>query len=412
MGAKLVNVDRQTPMLLPCDLRDWVDREDLVHFVIDAVEQFDLSGFSFNERGSGSAQYPPRMMLSLLIYCYAMGVFSSRKIERLTYQHVAVRYLCADTHPDHDTIAAFRAKHEALLRRCFTELLRVARAMKLVNVGTVHIDGTKVLADASKRATLDAKALEKQLEMNDVECAQKLLEQAAKADATDDDSGYRLPRELADAATRKAKIQAARELLQAQQQQAPEKTARVNLTDPDSRLVPDPKGGFVQGYNAQLAVEKHGVVVGQQVCQATNDRTSLVSTAETIVARRGQIKHLVVDQGYDNQAQIEVVEERLATTVVCHPSGSLSAAKRASTSRRKLGRARMRRARFAQSAAGRKLLYQRQTTVEPVIGYIKHVLGFRRFHVRGITKVRGEWSLVTAAYNCRKLWLRRCKKRA
>ena len=412
MGAKFVNVDRLTPMLLPCDLREWVDKGDLVHFVIESVDEFDLSGFSFNERGSGSAQYPPRMMVALLVYCYAMGVFSSRKIERLTYQHVAVRYLCADTHPDHDTIAAFRARHEALLKHCFTELLRLARTMKLLNLGTVHIDGTKILADASKRETLDAKALEKQLEAFDSDCATNLLEQAAKADATDDDSAYRLPRDLADAATRKAKMQAARELIRAREQAEPEKTARVNLTDPDSRLVPDPKGGFVQGYNAQLAVEEHGIVVGQRVCQDTNDRTALEGTAETIVAERTQIKHVVVDQGYDNQSQIAAVEARFDTTVVCNPSGSPAKIRHGCEARRTIAAARHRRAQFAQSDVGRHLLYKRQTTVEPVIGYIKHVLGFRRFHLRGIGKVRGEWNLVTTAYNCRKLWLRQREKRS
>jgi hypothetical protein len=318
-----------------------------------------------------------------------------------------VRYLCADTHPDHDTIAAFRARHAELLRHSFTEVLRLARALKLVHLGTVHLDGTKILADASKRATLDAATVEQQLELVDRQLAEALLTQATQADQQDDDQAYRLPRELANAAVRKARLQAARELLQVRRAEAPSQTPRVNLTDADSRLMPAPQGGYVQAYNAQLAVDPQGLIVGQEVCLATNDRTQLAATAASIIAERGEIAQLVVDQGYDFQAQIEEVEEKLDTMVVCAPTrSSRPPAARQTHARVQLAEARCRRARIAHSAFGRELLHQRQTTIEPVIGYLKHVLGFRRFHLRGLTRVRGEWSLLTAAYNCRQLWLR------
>ncbi|HTZ19809.1 MAG TPA: transposase, partial [Opitutaceae bacterium] len=210
-----MNIDRETPMLLPCDLREWVAADDLVHFVLEAVLEVEVGGVAGNERGTGSEQYPPRMMLALLIYCYATGVFSSRKIERLTHQDVSVRYLCANTHPDHDTIAAFRARHRELFQRSFSAVVQLARELKLVHLGTVHIDGTKILADAAKRQTLDAAQVEEQLTLADQQLCEVLLAQADEADRADDDRAFRLPRELADAAQRKAKLTAAREALQA-----------------------------------------------------------------------------------------------------------------------------------------------------------------------------------------------------
>jgi transposase len=401
MATKLVVVDRMTPMLLPCDLRDWVAADDLVHFVIEAVEGMDLSGVTVNERGTGSAQYPPGMLLALLIYSYANGVFSSRRIERSTYQQVSVRYLCGETHPDHDTIAAFRTRHGELLRQAFTEVLRLARALKLVHLGTVHIDGTKILA------SLDGGTLDQQLDLLDRELAEKLLVQAALADTPEADEAYRLPQELANAAQRKAKLQAARELL-AQRTGGGKSAPTVNLTDPDSRIMPSPKGGFVQAYNAQLAVESRGLIVGQTVCQATSDRAELVAVVATIPAEPGAMAQVVADMGYDNQSQIAAVEEQWDTMVICAPQPGRTAAPaaRCTAQRAQLAAARQRRGRWARQRFGRELLHQRQTTIEPVIGHLKHVLGFRRFHVRGLEKVRGEWSLLATAYNCRRLWSR------
>src|ERR1700690_3325581 len=123
MGHRFVNIDRGTPMLLPPDLRDWVQEDDLAHFIIEAVQAVDLSLAALNVRGTGSEQYPPGMMLGLLIYCYAQGIFSSRQIERATHQHISVRYLTGNTHPDHDTVAKFRRENAALIRSAFVQLL-------------------------------------------------------------------------------------------------------------------------------------------------------------------------------------------------------------------------------------------------------------------------------------------------
>lgn len=415
MGARYVNIDRDTPMLLPCDLRDWVAEDDLVHFVVEAVMDVDLRGVGISERGTGSEQYPPRMMLGLLIYCYATGVFSSRKIERLTHQDVSVRYLCANTHPDHDTIAVFRARHRELFQRSFAAVLQLARELKLVHLGTVHIDGTKIMADAAKRHTLNAAQVEEQLTLADRRLCEALLVQAEEADATDEDRAFRLPREMADTANRKAKLAAARETLRsrAEAASAAQKNVNINLTDPDSRLMPSPKGGFIQGYNAQLAVESNGIIVGQNVGQTTSDVTTLVDTARTIAANAGEIEYVVVDQGYDSQPRITETEELLDATVVCAPTPNpRPPAARRTHLRAKRAAQRLARARFAHSYAGRDLLHQRQTTIEPVFGCLKHNLQFRRFHLRGLQKVQTEWTLLTTAYNCRQLWAKACRRTA
>jgi transposase len=195
MAERLVNVDRETPMLLPVDLRDWVAEDDLVHFVISAVDTMELPSLSVNRRGSGSRQYPPTMMLSLLIYCYANGVFSSRRIERLTHRDIAVRYLTGNTHPDHDTICAFRRENAQVVGEAFVELLKLASQMGLVTVGTVSVDGTHIRANASKQKSIRydrAGELEKKLR-KDVE---QLLAKAEDSDLQGSPDEQVLPQQI------------------------------------------------------------------------------------------------------------------------------------------------------------------------------------------------------------------------
>ena len=171
MPTRLVSVDHDTPLLLPPDLREWVPAGHLVHFILDAVGQLDLRTARVNERGTGDEQYPPGMMLALLIYSYATGVFSSRAIERNTFDSVPVRVLCADTHPDHDTICTFRRRNDALLRTSFAQVLELAARCAVLKVGgiTVAIDGTKVLACASKHAAVSGARAEAQMRELDLE---------------------------------------------------------------------------------------------------------------------------------------------------------------------------------------------------------------------------------------------------
>jgi transposase len=185
MSARFVNIDRDTPLPLPPDLRGWVSPAHMVHFIIDAVKALDLSLAQTNQRGTGSAQYPPSMMLGLLIYCYATGTFSSRRIETQTYENIAVRYLTGDTHPDHDSICKFRRENKAQLCAAFHQVLELAAHARVLQVGdiTVAIDGNKILASASKHSAVSCGHAVKQMQHGEEKIA-KLLDKAEDADST------------------------------------------------------------------------------------------------------------------------------------------------------------------------------------------------------------------------------------
>lgn len=291
MSTRFVSVDRNQPLLLPVDLRDWVPEDDLVHFVIEAVDSLPRDRFQFNARGSGSAQYPPSMMLALLIYCYANGIFSSRRIERATHRDIAVRYLTGDTHPDHDTIAKFRRENFEVVSACFVRILELAREMKLLKVGTVSVDGTKLKASASKNRNVRYDRAGELVEQLNREVGD-LMEQAEQTDRQDEADGQRLPDEIARRNDLKMKLEAARRRIEARAKakadaeqaeyerkiaereerkgkakgrhiKKPDETPRdaeqENLTDPDSRLMRKSKrSGYEQAYNAQAAVDADG----------------------------------------------------------------------------------------------------------------------------------------------------------
>ncbi len=179
---KFVQADRNQPFLLPPDLRDWLPADDLVHFVVEAVERVPVDRFKVNMRGTGDAQYHPQMMLSLLIYCYANGIFSSRRIERATYRDIGVRFITANCHPDHDTICAFRRGNVSAISESFVQVLLMAKELKLLKVGKVSVDGTQVKANASKRRSIRYDRAQELREQLDLEI-RGLLDQAEKADA-------------------------------------------------------------------------------------------------------------------------------------------------------------------------------------------------------------------------------------
>jgi transposase len=216
MAARFVEIDRDTLLLLPPDMRQWVPRDHLVHFVLDAVSELDLSSAKVNERGSGDEQYPPDMMLALVVYCYACGVFSSRAIEAMTYDSVAVRVLCGDTHPDHDTICSFRRNNGELLGSGFAQVLELAARCGVLKVGeiTVAIDGTKVLANASRHAAVGYGRAGQQLRQVEHEIAE-LLAKAEDADSTPLDDGLSISEEIQRRQERKAKLAAARKEMEA-----------------------------------------------------------------------------------------------------------------------------------------------------------------------------------------------------
>jgi transposase len=308
VSTRFVSIDRDTPLLLPPDLRDWVPADHLAHFVIDAVEGIDLREVRVNTRGTGDKQYPPTMLLSLLVYSYATGTFGSRRIEQTTYDNVAVRLITGDTHPDHATICAFRAGNKALVSESFVKILQLAQELKLAKFGqvTVSIDGTKIAANASKHAAVSYARAGEQLAQLELEVEQ-LLAKAEQADATPLQDGLNIPEEIARRQERQAAIAKARAQIEAraharyaaelaehekkmaarQAQEAqgkkprgpvpaapkpePKPTDQYNFTDPESRIMKDGTG-FEQSYNAQAAVEVESrLIVGARVSQAPKE---------------------------------------------------------------------------------------------------------------------------------------------
>ena len=336
MSARFVNIDHDTPMLLPPDLRDWVMPGHMVHFIMDAVDALDLSLARINQRGTGHAQYPPTMMLGLLIYCYATGTFSSRRIETLTFENVAVRYLTGDTHPDHDSICKFRRENKELLSHAFHQVLELAARARVLQVGdiTVAIDGTKILANASKHSAVSYGHAVEQMKLAGEQITQ-LLQKAEDADSTPLQDGLTIPEEIKRREDRIAKLSVAKQAMEARAKErfieeqaayqeklaarqtkqqstgkkppgkAPEPPKegpcdkdQYNYTDPESRFM-KVRGGFEQSYNAQAAVEVTTMlIVGAQVTDQANDKQQLVPTLAAVSPVINQVGNVLVDSGY------------------------------------------------------------------------------------------------------------------
>ena len=438
-----IQADPNQPLLLPVDLREWVPADDMVHFILEAVEQVPLAHFQVNVRGSGSKQYHPRMMLALLIYCYANGVFGSRRIEMATYRDIAVRYLCADTHPDHDTICKFRRENLEAIGESFLQVLRLARELKLLKVGTVRVDGTKLDANANKHRNVRydrAGDLVEQLE-SDIAA---LLEQAEQADCSERDAGQQLPKGLARREKLKAELEKARKRLEheakarAAHEQAdyerkvaerdrrkgarkgnkikppddtPPPSAQSNLTDPDSNLMRKNKGSeYRQSYNAQAVVSTDGsqLILGQRVSSCAADSGELVADVDAVPAALGRISRVLADNGYASDVQVDELERRHMEVLVATGRNNQRrydfrppkpAVPEATEPKPWIQRMNAR----LKSDRVRAIYRLRQQTVEPVFGIIKQVMGFRRFMLRGLEKVSGEWQLVCLAYNCKRL---------
>jgi transposase len=441
MSARLVNIDRETPMLLPPDLRDWVEQDDLAHFLIDALEVLDLSGAAINERGSGSQQYPPGMMLVVLIYCYAQGIFSSRLIERATYRHVSVRYLAGNTHPDHDTIATFRRENGPLLRSVFVQLLQLAKAAGLLRLGIIAIDGTKLPAAAAKKHTKSLAQIDQELAKLEWEVSELLTKAEAADQSSSGGEQEDLPAHLAKAQSRREQLRAARAELERQarerheeqQRRREEETVpergkskllgpeprpndRHNRVDPQSRLLLSPQRGFIQGYNAQLALstkeeESLSLIVAADVVREVSDISQLQPMTQAVIDNLAQVPSTVLaDAGYDNTRQILHLQDRYGIEVLCPPV-KIAQTKAGHVSRYRWNRQRHQireamRTRLKDPAL-RALYDRRNTTVEPAIAIVKNAIGFSRFRLRGLKKVGIEWTIVSLAFNCRRLAARK-----
>jgi transposase len=401
MGTKYVNVDRETPMLLPPDVRDWVADNELALFVLEAVESTKLDLARVNVRGTGDAQYPPGMMLALLIYSYATGTFSSRAMERASYDSMAIRYLCANHHPDHDTIAKFRRENGPLLKACFVRVLELAREVGLLRLGTISVDGTKIAALAAKKRSVRREQLRAQIEGLQKQ-VDTLLARAEEADARGQDDGTNLPKELANRQRRLERLRTAQAILQKREEESQE-PGTINPSDPDSGITPTAQGPFIQGYNAQAAVSAEGttLIVGAQVVQATNDRQQLTPTLATIPAALNQPDIVLADSGYDHGDQIEALNQR-RIKVYCPPQ-KVGTKPPANLDRRRNWEQRVARRQEFDEPDIQTLYGRRAATSEPTFHVIKRLMGFVRFSLRGLPRVNLEWDLVALAFNCRKL---------
>jgi len=453
MAARFVNLDRQTPMFLPCDLREWVPDDHIVHFIIDAVEQIPTAHFKVNDRGTGSEQYPPTMMLALLIYCYATGRFGSRTIEAATFSDVAVRYLCANLHPDHSSICEFRVINGPAFRAAFVSVLQLAQELHLSKVGAVSVDGTKIQANASKHAAVSYQRAGGMIEQLELE-VKELLGRAEQADAKEAEETLDIPAELARREKRVGALKQARQVIeerakemaaaqqveykekQAQRQaqreagqkprgaeptppsEVPDPKAQYNFTDPESRIMKAGNGQhFEQAYNAQAAVNEQMLIVGERLSVAPNDKAELVPTVAAISpVVAGEVKAVLTDNGFYSEAAVAAVEQKPDGA----PSGITVYAAVEKQSHHKTvadllpqpepaapgpeASAKEIMAHRLKSEPGKTLYKLRKQTVEPVFGIIKEVMGFRRFLLRGRVKAGLEWTLVCVSYNLRRVF--------
>lgn len=444
---RFIPYSREQQYLLPPSMDDWLPENHLARFIVEVVEQLDLSQITRRFSGCGSAAYHPAMMLALLVYGYATGVFSSRKIERATYDSVAFRYIAAEQHPDHDTLANFRKTFLVELEDLFVQVLTVAQAMKLVKVGHVSLDGTKVKANASKHKALSHGHIEK-LEKQLREEVQALLQRASEADREELADGVDLPDEIARREDRlkalgEAKAQIAERVKERDEQaekeyrekvarregqraagekpkgrepQAPKKGPQardqINLTDEESRIMPSAQG-FVQGYNAQAAVDADTMLVlAATVTREPNDKQQVEPMLEELAAlpeELGRADVLLADSGYFSQSNVEACVDRKLTPLIAagREHHHLPLAERLAVdpvppeSADPVGRM----LHELKTRKGRALYGRRKCTVEPVFGIIKQVMGFRQFSLRGLEAVSGEWKLVTMAFNLKRMYV-------
>jgi transposase len=440
--------DRDTDYLLPPSIDEWLPEKHLARFVVEVIDGLDLSALVRSYRGSGSASYHPALLLAVLVYGYATGVFSSRKLERATYDSVAFRFVAANDHPDHDTIATFRRRFLPQVETLFVQVLLLAREMGLLKLGTVGLDGTKLHANASRHSALSydhAGKLEAQLKAE----VAALMAKAEAADQADVPDGMSIPDELARREERLRKLAEARGKIEARARErfkreqaehearlaqraakaaakgkkpagrepkppvdAPQPTDQVNLTDEVSRIMPVAGGGFEQCYNAQAVVAAGSLlVVATDVTQAPNDKQQLVPMLGELAglpAELGKAQTLLADNGYFSEANVQACVAGAIEPLIAlgreahHPNLDQRFAAAPPPPENPTPVQAM--AHRLQTPQGRALYALRKQTPEPVFGIIKSVLGFRQFLLRGLDAVRGEWRLVTMAWNLKRMF--------
>jgi len=421
-------------LLLAPSLREWLPEGHLADHVSDLVDGLDLSAFYAPYEGDGrrKSPYEPAMMVKVLIYGYATGVFSSRGMARRLEEDVAFRVLAAGNFPSHRTICEFRRRHLADFKRLFAEVVRLAREMGVANFGKLSIDGTKVRANASKRKAMSyGRMLEEERRLEGEIGA--LLDRARETDAAEDARfgkdfrGDELPQELKRREDRLAAIRAAKKRLEARQREAdaargrkpgmkrnpkggrpykraygePEAQAQDNFTDPESRIMKTSQEGFQQCYNAQVAVEgENQLIVATEVSSSATDQGRMVPLLDEVETTFGERPaSALADAGYCNEADLATLEDRGVDGYVA--LGREGRRDVSADAEKHPAKARM--AEKLATAAGRARYAERKWLSEAPNGWIKEALGFRRFSVRGLDKARGEWGLVCLALNIRRL---------
>jgi len=419
--------------LLPPSLREWLPEDHLIYFVSDVIDNVDLTAMDavYGEEQRGQPPYDPRMMTKVLVYGYCVGVFSSRRIQLRLSEDIGFRVLAAGNAPNFRTISDFRKIHLGTLEGLLEEVLKIALEAGAIKLGRVALDGTKVKANASKHKAMSYERMKEKERAIRGE-VRALLAQAEATDAAEDalygadQRGDELPEELQRRESRLKKIREAKRALEERarqeakdkgksyqevQQSRPAGKDQYNFTDPESRIM---KGGdgFVQGYNAQAAVESTlQLIVGQDVTQAANDKEQIKPMLQVLEKQSGQRPdEALADSGYCSEKNLEyletgnesgpILDAYIATGKQKHgesrqpcPRGPLPEdATRVERMKRKL-----------QTKAGRRVYAARKTIVEPVFGQIKQARGFRQFLLRGLDKVRAEWSLVCLTHNILKL---------
>jgi transposase len=420
-------------LLLPPSLRQWLADEHLVYFVSDVVDQLDLSAIHavYEKERRGQPPYDPRLMTKLLVYGYCTGVFSSRRMQKRLQEDIPFKVLAAGNEPDFRTISDFRKIHIEVLQNLFEQVLAMALECGAIKLGRVSLDGTKVKANASKHKAMSyGRMKEKQQQLK--EEVKQLLEQAEAADQQEDDQygskrGDELPEELRRRETRLAKIKEAKKVIEQRardkateegksaaevKRAKPEDQDQYNFTDPESRIM---KGadGFVQGYNAQAAVEPTLLlIVGQSVTEAANDKKQLMPMVELIEQQSGQRPEAILaDNGYCSEQNLEHLES--ADQPERKIEGFLATGKQKHGEHRKpaqrgpLPKGATKLDRMKQklrTKVGKAVYAARKCVVEPVFGQIKQARGFRQFLLRGKEKVKGEWALLCLTHNVLRLY--------
>ena len=446
MARTFKTADYEATLDLQVSLREALPPDHLARFVVDLVAQLDFRPFYARYSACGGQAYAPEMLFGLLLYGYCTGVFSSRKIERATVESLPFRYLAGAWQPDHDTIANFRRSFLVEIKELFVEVLLLAQQLGVLNLGNLSLDGSKVHADASKSQAVSYKRL-LELEVILKREVEELFHLAEVADGVGLPEGLSVAQEVEFRQARLARLALARTALEARAEaryqaelaayeeklkerqrkveesgrpargrlpQAPEPGARekdqYNFTDPESRIMKNSTNdGFDQHYNTQVAVDQASLlIVAQAVSQAANDKQEAVPTVAAIDERVGQPVAVALDNGYFSEKNIEALEAQhiapyIATGRESHHRNWQDYFAQQPESPPATASAKEKMAYKLQTAVGKAIYGLRKSTVEPVIGILKEVLGFRQFSLRGLAGAAGEWCLVCLAFNVKRL---------